>query len=52
MTDRELETAVPEIRHDPKRTAVALMLIGLVIVLAALLALWVHSWVAAPPIFR
>ena len=52
MTDRELETAVPEIRHDPKRTAIAVMLIGLLVILAALLALWVHASVAAPPTFR
>ena len=52
LTERELEEAVPDIRPNPKRTILALLLIALVVILVALVALAIHSYFAPSPTFR
>ena len=52
MTDRELEEAVPAIRHSPRRTVMAVLLLALVVALVALLAFVLHAYFAAPAKFN
>ena len=52
MTNRELDVAVPAIRHDPKRTVLAVMVLAAIVIVAALVAFVLHAYLAPAPIFR
>ena len=52
MTTRELDVAVPAIGHDPKRTIMSTLVVGLIVIVAALIAFGLHSYLAPAPIYR
>ena len=52
MTERELEAAVPGLQPNSKRTILAVLLLAFVVVVVALAALAIHSYLAPSPTFR